>query len=132
MCLQIKDREIKTATEDITVYKILSLIDGSYWSPFYTAEWLRGETKTVDGFASESDENLNNLFTDEIPKTVSHIGHGLHSFVSKSVADNYKASSEVIVECHIPEGTKYITGSSGELVSLALKFVEVVSDARSY
>ncbi len=124
MCLHILENEVKTASEDILVYKLLySTVDG-FMSPVYDAYWTLGETKTIAAFSAGR-----LLFTGTIPFGVTVISQGLHSYdPNKLNLDDIGTfhRDEVITKMYIPKGTQYIVGTIGELVSLSLRFDSVI------
>jgi hypothetical protein len=124
MCLHILENEVKTASEDILVYKVLHRTIDGYMSPVYDACWILGEIITVAAFSAGR-----LLFTNTIPLGVTVVAQGLHSYDSNKIdLHNIGIShpSEVIARMVIPKNTKYIVGTMGELVSLSLRFDSIV------
>lgn len=121
MCLTIKEHEVKVATEDIPVFKILNTPGMGYYSPVYHKTWWKiGETKEVPAFSGRRTN-----FSDTIPFNCFVVLEGLHSYdPTKRTVESCHSHmiGGVVADMTIPKGTKYIVGENGELVSLALRF----------
>ena len=123
MCLFVKDREVKIATEDIPVRKRLSLWkDGRFHVKVTTPVmgmyvgrlWeLRGkEIKPRDPY--NDFEELQAVFND--PTSTLHIERGfIHAFTN-SFSDWY-IPGNIVVEAIIPKGAHYIVGKNNDIAA---------------
>ena len=120
MCLNLtKNAKVEIAVQPITVYKKFydPSIDGTLYSPYYREPYKLGKTKRVRYFSgSSSIFDPQKRFKTRLPEEISQVNQGLHSYISKPTRKNEWAW----YECEIPEGTAFIRGAHGEVVSLAL------------
>lgn len=125
MCLILQEgARKKTATEDMIVYKVISLYcDGSYVTPYQYASVKLGETYTSE-LRKEKNDSIVEI--------------GIHSF--KNLVDarnekNYWDDPQEIVKCIIPKGSKYYEGDFSCLVdsyaSTALKYLEIIEQSHN-
>lgn len=123
MCLYVKDREVKIATEDIPVRKRLSLWkDGRFhiiaatpvMDMYVGRLWeLRGkEIKPRDPY--NDFEELQAVFND--PTSTLRIERGFVHTYTKSFPDEYSPGA-IMVEAIIPKGAHYIVGKSNDIAA---------------
>lgn len=105
MCLTTSQQTPDVAKEDITCYKVVEKeYRGKRWyTPFQYYYFLFGRVLKCKNFGERIDN--------------AHIVGGFHSFVSSDDAytcglgiRNVGSKKQAIVECVIPEGTKYYPG----------------------
>lgn len=130
MCLLVKKRFlrplIKTLKKDITVYKVLVYEDGIYLSPIWSSRYKIGELKTADSLKIYKNYRLGMHSVEE----------GLHTWTTIELAMDMipcnpsyvygEGCREVIAECTIPKGAKYIIGERGDIVSTQLIVNKVI------
>lgn len=110
MCLYVKrGKAIKTATQDIIVYKKITKTNISEYQSFkYQPNTLyRLRKKLVaERICSNSIRSVN---------------RGFHAFRYKLDRPNYTNNYYKIVEFTIPKGAKYYTGENGDIVSTSIR-----------
>lgn len=122
MCLAVKhNTKIHTAKRDIVVYKRMNKdFFGVLRSPLMNMIYSLGRTVSVPFFSDQNHESV----IDEIPKGVTEINAGLHSYRTAEIAARHW-SYHVTVECIIPKGTQYIANKT-QIVALSLIPVKVL------
>lgn len=112
MCLHLNPTqyEMKTATEDITVYKFLIKTPKGILKTPYRKKIIKIGKHYDSELKIQDSENC--LLMYSFPKVVNE---GLHSFQSKYKAHmNIAASTRhVLAECIIPKGSNYYEGMFG-------------------
>jgi hypothetical protein len=140
MCLAVKKgTRVKTAKEDIVVYKLLAEDDNIYKSPYQHVEWKIGETKEEEiqvekeerCFFDDKDETDNGLcnyyITESDKNKFTFYSKGLHSVGSIERA-KVSQRDHIIVKCIIPKNSKYYHNVSDLYVSNKLTIVEIVKE----
>ena len=131
MCLITDQKEPMNVENDMTVYKVLKLIDENLWSPYNKYRWDLGkeyctqitESDNIICFDEEAFEcvliNYSNFRRGEGCEGIISYGGGFHSAISinrlRRVVRDRKDLK--IFECTIPEGSSYYTDFSGLIVS---------------
>jgi hypothetical protein len=127
MCLKIKSK-ILTATEPITVYKELIRHNGKFTGPYrQRCKYKKGDIKSVRMFG------MGLLHYDPVSLVMNILGkyrvlngnifQGIHACRDMLMYANYK---DVVVECTIPVGAKYVLGKCGDIVSTKLVVGEAI------
>lgn len=117
MCLQIHGEPVlKTAEEDITVYKVFYKDGDVYLSPFQHVEYNIGSIYSAElGLSAwEKDYNINfkEIGIDNPPDY--RVSQGIHTFTdfdeAKRVADRRFDGRGCVCTAIIPKGSKYYEG----------------------
>lgn len=99
MCTFVIDRDLKTAEEDIKVYKVIQTKSDGFYAPY-------------QGIKYTSNEITSGQSLKLVPcGIVSLISEGVHSYAHLEDACFYLPGSWTVVEATIPKGTKYYKGS---------------------
>lgn len=125
MCLIVhKDTEIKTAKEDITVYKMVKLHNENYVTPYLSFLYKKDKIYSLNRSLCLSDKKGPGFDRRELiivrkslipKKDLRWIYEGFHfSFTKTRLHDCYYIDSR-IVKCTIPKGSKYIVGIGKDL-----------------
>ena len=117
MCLQIlkSDSKRHTATNPITVYKVLGRNDQS---PFRNFEYEPNERVKA---RMRKNKRTDHDFVNQATFDPNEVSIGLHAFRSlQSAKGFYRPSNEKIVKMTIPEGAHYYIGDEDDIVSDAL------------
>ncbi len=127
MCLQIIDRKIYKADQDIICFKKFDFDQDSEQliSPF--RDMLYKLDKTYRRlFFSGPTIDFSKFFRFRIPKNVYSVNIGFHSYRTLQTAQEQTLPEHAIVKCLIPKGSRYILGYNDEYVSLKIKPLEIV------
>lgn len=136
MCLITPNKEVKTATEDMVVYKVLT---SEIKSIYHTFDYVLGvlyeteikESNYWTGFGHLDTDWLKANYNDKGQTWYNHeslmnIGQGFHSLlnledgkvcVTKIKHGFYGETDIKLYECTIPKGSKYYDSPYGLLVS---------------
>lgn len=127
MCLIVhKNTEIKTAKEDITVYKIVYCSNNKYLSAYYSFQYIKDKIYSIndslvlseeEGFPFDSKEGKI-VYSSLISKEdLRWIYKGFHFAFTKARLYSCccRGMRKIIVKCTIPKGTKYIIGIDKDL-----------------
>lgn len=98
MCTFVADCELKTAEEDIKVYKVIRVKSDGFYAPYQGMKYASNE------ITSEHSLEL-------VPfGMTSLINEGIHSYAHLEDACDYLPWDFIIVEATIPKDTKYYKG----------------------
>lgn len=123
MCLTITPKtRLRTARKDIVCYKVLISRYGKLVSPYYSeTEWEVGKTNVEE--KRWDVDYCSNVFADSYFRVVGK--GGFHTLANRKDAEKFlrvkpnrghepnRRHNIVVVECVIPKGTKYYTGTQG-------------------
>lgn len=112
MCLRIKERKQQTATNPITVYKIVAQIDNDYYTPYTYTPIL---SETLQGLVPFEAKGKAHVIKDGFAFMVSKGVIHAHANASDAfyIADNLNRRSNehhIVYECVIQKGVKYYNG----------------------
>lgn len=130
MCTYLKEVELKTATHDIKVYKLVKWEDGKLFAPYRNVEYPSTTLHTKLGKVVTNPYGSKDRV---VPRSCHSINIGLHSFKSKGEAikwmnNNFMLSPEhQIIKATIPKGAMYYEGF-WDYDGKKLKIKTIVSD----
>lgn len=116
MCTYLKEVELKTATHDIKVYKLVKWEDGKLFAPYRNVEYPSTTLHTKLGKVV-----TNPYWSKErvVPRSCHSINIGLHSFKSKLHAKQALKDKPwepharwLVIKAVIPKGSQYYEGFS--------------------
>lgn len=124
MCLITKQIEPIVATEDITCYKVLNLLNkGEYFTPyrstFVPSEIIVGE-KALKPELKEGE-----TFFD---KRLQIDGKCIHSYATEEESLKQISDFREVFECIIPKGALYYKGDSNDYASSEIRFVKKIAE----
>lgn len=103
MCTFVIDRELKTAEEDIKVYKVIQVKSDGFYAPYQGVKYSSNEITSGQSLKLETIGMVS-------VGMVSVIKQGVHSYAHLEDAYFYLPGDWITVEATIPKGTKYYKG----------------------
>lgn len=110
-----KQTKALVADKDIPVYKVLTIKDGYYETPYIHTR--------VDNLALPF---VAHMFKDTFNKEKEYLSCGIHSFTDHKAALSMQLwypDTRVILDAYIPKGTKYYEGIHDDICSERIIFV---------